>query len=151
MKAVGLVVASATFLMSACMSQPIPPGSFKRSVECQDTGLCKVIVHVSNAECRIVGLDPDELIVVKKNIVIRWEFDASAVGYTFPDDGIVFKTPGGPFTDGRAIGNGKFFMWNDPNPTTPSPQRFDYAVKVLRNGAPCPTFDPAIVNQGRPS
>ena len=154
MKQAAVLAIGVTLGLSACSTPPIQTwgndASIARTrVNCFDAGLCKVVVEVSDSECKIIKVTPDDMHVYRQNVIVRWEFKAGTKDYTFPSDGITFKSTQSELIDGKPIGNGQFYIWFDSNPVSspPAKRTFDYTIKVERNGTSC-TYDPAIVNQG---
>jgi hypothetical protein len=117
-------------------------GGFKRS-----TGLCStpqehcLNVYLVNNH---IEVDVTELYVVGPNHMIYWQLDsASAPGYVFPSNGIVFPPSGASeFVDCHPIHGGTIFFCRDLNTR---PGRYKYTIN-LTGPRPIPALDPSVVN-----
>lgn len=152
------ILTAAVWALSGCTGQPMnprPAGDPKqpgRTMETAELGFdgllvarptpCQVNVHVVN-DLITIDHEPvqtkscDEI----SGFVVRWKLREGAE-YTFPSDGIAFKTSQPPGLDCRATGATVFRCTG----TARNDQSYLYAIKVLKNGAPWKSLDPTFVN-----
>jgi hypothetical protein len=91
-----------------------------------------------------IEVDVPELYVPGPNHMIYWQLDsASAPGYVFPSNGIVFPSSGASeFADCHPIHGGTIFFCRDLNT---KPGRYKYTIN-LTGPRPVPAMDPSVVN-----
>ena len=111
------------------------------------TGLCTtpqehcINVYLTNNK---IEVDVPELYVTGPNHMIYWQLDAaSAPGYSFPRDGIVFPQSGASeFENCHPIQNGAVYFCMDRNT---KPGQYKYTIN-LTGPRPVPPLDPSVVN-----
>jgi hypothetical protein len=91
-----------------------------------------------------IEVDVPELYVPGPNHMIYWQLDsASAPGYVFPSNGIVFPaSAASEFPDCHPIQGGAVFFCRDSNT---KPGRYKYTIN-LTGPQPIPALDPSVVN-----
>jgi hypothetical protein len=91
-----------------------------------------------------IQVDVPELYVIGPNHKIYWQLDsASAPGYSFPSNGIVFPSSGASeFVDCHPIQQGAVYFCKDLNT---KPGRYKYTIN-LTGPRPVPPLDPSVVN-----
>lgn len=113
----------------------------------QATGLCStpqehcINVYLTKNQ---IEVDVPELYVTGPNHMIYWQLDAaSAPGYAFPRDGIVFPSSGASeFVDCHPIQGGAVYFCKDLNT---KPGKYKYTIN-LTGPRPVPPLDPSVVN-----
>jgi hypothetical protein len=115
----------------------------------EDAVKCDVTVAVTSCTPDGITLNYPVLGVAKgkEYVDIRWTIVTSDY-YFAKDIGIKFKGSGWPNEFDQPSGNKNKFRWRDRNYSgTGQPRPYDYSVTIVhKDGSPCATKDPTVVN-----
>jgi hypothetical protein len=99
------------------------------------------ITTVTVDSCKSITVSTEPIVVAKGNKpVLRWKL--ATAGWSFTEDGIDFKEPGGEFEDKKKE-SGTSFKYKNKNS---KPGEYKYDVVVTDGKQTC-RYDPTVVNQ----
>jgi hypothetical protein len=151
-------------LVAGCSAQPLlPPDPPEEPAACRGSGQneqsCRIDVIVTpgsdpNAPCQVAVAGGQDRIAFRiatgRPVWIVWRLDRT--DYAFQqNDGILFKDPQAPFSDGRPRANGRnFAARNDGKRNAAGPaEDYPYGIQIVNRsvGRPGCGFDPLIRNE----
>jgi hypothetical protein len=147
----GLALAAIAMVLAACSTAPdqrLPDEPWSEAgfdIERNPPPtLCNVRIYVLDAQ---IVVDQEPATVRRcgeSKTTITWSLPAKT-SYTFPADGITFKgTPVPVRAECAVLPSKKVFKCSFER--APTGTRYNYSVKVLKDGVALPTLDPTIFN-----